>query len=167
MKNILISISLFLTVANSYSQNSKYKIEDIKAFLFYNFNIDNTNANVAGTFSRNIINNPSMSLWNTTIGEGGAEGASNQTLIVIEIKSSSEVYEEKILTIVCKSDNKIILDQRNIIAAISKDGYYYHSLILNNTGCDNIEITAEITDDKISNNVESKLVKNILFECGE
>lgn len=167
MKNILIFLFFFLMFSFSYGQNSKYELEDIKAFLFYNFNNDNSNTNVAGSFSGNIIDTQDMDLWNTIIGEGSAQGASNQTLIVIKIMSSSEVYDEKILTIICKSDNKTILNQKNVIAAISKDGYYYHAIILNDTGCDNIEITATITDDKILNNVESSLVKNILFKCGE
>jgi len=168
MKNYFkVLIFLMLLYNNAFSQNYESTIGDIKGYLFYNFNNDDSEKKVAGTFSENIIDNINMDLWNSTIGEGSAEGSSNQTLIVIQINNTIGEYEEKILKIVIKSEGKIILEQRNKFAAISKDGKYYHSLILNDTGCKEIEISAEIFADKNSKIIESSMEKKINFSCGE
>lgn len=133
-----IQIFLLLLFSNAYSQNYKCTIGDIKGYLFYNSNRDYSDKKVAGTFSENIIDNSNMDLWNTNIGEGSAEGSSNQTLIVVEINNNMSEYHERFLKIVCKSEGKIILDQRIEFAAYSDDGKYYHSVILNDTGCHDI-----------------------------
>lgn len=159
----LIFVFLLINgIANS--QNSNYKIEAIKAYLFYNSNDDFSEKQVAGTYSENIIDNPNIHLWNTII---GSPGGSNQTLIIIEIRSTISFYEESILKVTCKTPEKTIFEKLNTFAAYSKDGKYFHAVLIDDTGCDNIEILAEIINDKISNKVISRLVKNIPFECGE
>jgi len=168
MKNYFkVLIFLLFLYNNAFSQNYESTIGDIKGFLFYNSNKDHSEKKVAGTFSENIIDNTNMDLWNTIIGEGSSEGSSNQTMIVVEINNNKSEYHERYLKIVCKSEGKIILEQKIEFAAYSDDGKYYHSVILNDTGCDDIEINAEIFTDHTSSKVESRMVKTIIFNCGE
>ena len=67
------------------SQDLIYKISSIEAHLFCNLDNDFSDKKVAGTISENVLDNPEFSLWNTIIGEGSAEGSSNQTLIIVNI----------------------------------------------------------------------------------
>lgn len=166
IKCYLFPILFFLIVVNASAQNSQFKIESIKAYLFYNSNKDMLGKESAGTLSFNIIDNSDFVLWNVIIGAGSAEGHSNQTLVVVDIKGNSNLNEEGIIKLTCKTSGKIIYSQQNTFSISSSDNKFSNAFLLNDTGCDTVEIIAEIVDSK-SNQVKNNLIKNIFFECGE
>lgn len=63
--------------------------------MFYNANNDSPNSQVIGTISENNIDKSDFWLWNTVIGEEAAEGASNQTLIVVDVKGIGNEYKNR------------------------------------------------------------------------
>ena len=166
MKKIILLLALNLLVSLSYSQNSVYKISSIKAYLFYNTQNSASGKNITEIISKNIIDNPSFSLWNTIIGEGSAKGSSSQTLVSVRIKEENDTPQERLLKIICKSAGKIILTKIHNLSNYSENKYYTYAVLLDDIGCEKIQITAEIINEK-SNKIESKMIKTIDFACGE
>ena len=165
-KIVLILLSLSSAIQFAHGQNQMYKISNIEAHLFYNRNNDFSDEKVAGTISENILENPEFYLWNTIIGEGSAEGASSQTLIIINIEGEKSTYEIRTLKIVCKIEDNIISSQENDFSNFSQHNKYSYCVLLNDTGCGKVEIVAEIINKK-SNETEDKMVKTLDFWCGE
>lgn len=166
IKHYLFTPIFFLTVLSASAQNSQFKLESIKAYMFYNANNDSPNSQVIGTISENIIDKSDFWLWNTVIGEGAAEGASNQTLIVVDVKGIGNEYKTGIIRLTCKTSEKILLTQENEFSIFSADNKHSEAFLVNETGCEHLEITAEVFDTN-SKKIQDKLVKNIYYECGE
>lgn len=153
-------------IHNSYPQKnvvSPYKIESIKAFLYYNQNKATKDTSVAGTYSPNIIDNDSISLWNVIIGEGDAMGCSDQTMIVVEISGNPKDYTRRQLRFKAVSEGKVLLSKKMEFAILDSNSKYYATYLLYDTGCNKIKVSAEIFG-KI---IESKMEKMINYECGE
>jgi hypothetical protein len=143
--------------------SSPYKIESIKAFLYYNQNNTLKDKNVAGTYSPNILDKDSFSLWNVIIGEGDALGCSGQTMIVVEISGNPKEYTRRQLSFNAVSEGKVLLSKKFEFAILDENDKYYASYLLYDTGCSKVKLSAEI----IGKKVESKMEKIINFECGE
>ena len=168
MKNfrIFFLIGILFIYKMSYCQTPIYKITNIDAHLFYNLNNDFSDKKAAGTFSENIIDNPDFYLWNTIIGEGPAEGPSRQTLIIVKIEGKSNTNETRTIQVICKYDDKTVLKQENEFAIFTKSNVYFYAVLLNDTGCGNLEIIASIINAKTKKTEDNKKAA-IDYECGE
>lgn len=162
MKSILIFLTL-LSGTFSFGQSS-YQVKSIKAFLYYNENKTSDLENAAGTISENIIDNKEFHFWNTVIGEGSAKGISNQTLVVVEINGSQKGFVERKIRLTVKSNDKIVYQKTDDFVIIDEKTKYFTPFLIYKTGCDKLFLTAEILNNQI---IESVLIKNINFECGE
>jgi hypothetical protein len=146
------------------TKTGPYKINNIKAFLYYNENKSFDSKNVAGTMSENIIDNDSFSLWNVIIGEGSAEGMSEQTFVVVEIKGNPSEYIPRDITLTAMKAKKIFFKQTQSFAIFNHNGKCLVAFLLYNTGGEEITLNAEIINGLV---VESKLTKLIPFAGGE
>lgn len=165
-KQILLSAVIILCGALAFGQgkNAPYKIERIKAFLYYNTNKSMDTPQVAGTLSENLIDNDSMMLWNTIIGEGSAQGMSNQTFVVVEISGNPKDYVSRDIRLTALLGKKVALRQSQSFAILDQNNRYYAAFMVYDTGCGKLTLTAEILNKQL---VESKLKKTIAFNCGE
>lgn len=164
----LLIFCLLFFISNSVllaqQRNSIYKIEDIKAFLFYNKDDAFLNNNVAGTFSANIIGSQVFDLFNVVIGEGDAKGYSDETLVIVKVSGiPSDSYEPRFIEFEAIKDGKKILSRKDEFW-LGNSNKRFTAYMLYDTGCTDIKITARIIKD---GKVESQLNKNIPFLCGE
>ena len=70
------AISLATVLSVQAAGPSAPTISAIRAQLYYE---------ETGKFSKDILSDKDLSLWNTIIGEGGSGGASNFTLVTVEV----------------------------------------------------------------------------------
>ncbi|GAB1350786.1 hypothetical protein MASR1M107_30010 [Ignavibacteriales bacterium] len=161
MKNILLVLFFVIPIASNLAQSIPYKIENIKAFLYYNQGIGQNNS--GGTFSENIIDNDQFVLFNTIIGGGSAQGQSNQTMVVVEISGKPKDYQTRILHFKASIRKTVLVDKMEDFASYN-DGKYYVAFMLHNVGMGTLKITAEILNGK---KIESKLEKKLEFIGGE
>lgn len=167
MKKTIFLITICLLIfQENFGQNPIYKFSGIKAHLFYNKNNDFSDKKVVGTISENIIDNEEFILWNTVIGEGSAKGPSKQTLLVFYITGKEGTDEKRTLKIECKSGGKIILKQETELSSYSQNPNYCYAVLVNDTGCEKLEIYAEIFNSE-TKKTEDKISKTIDFQCGE
>lgn len=162
-KSLFCFFLLFIsTNVGVYAQT---KVSAIKAKLFYNENKDGDESkDVSGGFSENIIDNSEIVLWNTLIGEGSAEGYSNQTIVIVEIASKGQSNKNQLVKFTATVGKKVILQQLRTFSVISDSTKFNLLFLLNNTGCEEIAVTAEIIK---NNKPVSILKKKINFKCGE
>ena len=156
----LLTLTLCILSLHAFSQA---KVTAIRAKLFYNENKEFATKDVSGSFSPNIIDNGEFALWNTIIGEGSAEGASNQTIVIVEISAKGMSNKSQIIKLTTTIDKKT-QSQQQTFSCIDCTKPYKVLFILNNTGCDPIKLKAELLN---NNKVVSTLTKNIDFQCGE
>ncbi|RZJ48699.1 MAG: hypothetical protein EOO44_20200 [Flavobacterium sp.] len=170
MKKQILIFLLLIIISNSYAQT---KITAIEAKLFYNQQkqrIDNVpeKDTISGTFSENVIDNPNFELWNTIIGEGSAAGYSSQSIVIISLASNGKIKQKQMLRLTATAKNKIILKQEReicFIADLSTEKAVSKMIfLLNDTGCEEISLKAEIVE---SGKMISKMIKKIGFACGE
>jgi hypothetical protein len=165
-KQIILSVFIILLGASTFGQgkNVPYTIKSIKASLYYNSNKSMGTPNVAGTLSENLIDNDSMALWNTIIGEGSALGISNQTFVVVEISGNPKDYVAREIRLTALQGKKVVLKQSQSFAILDQNNRYYAAFLIYDTGCSPLTLTAEIMNKQV---VESKLTKSVAFNCGE
>ncbi len=132
------------------------KISAIRAQLYYE---------QTGKFSDDILADKNLSLWNTIIGEGGSGGASNFTLVTVEVRGKDvPVGAVKIQVTARDSKRKIIAMNTADVSIHDASTSFNAPLFLYNTGCDEIEISASLLGKGISKNV---VKAKIPFACGE
>lgn len=132
------------------------KISAIRAQLYYE---------QTGKFSDDILADKNLSLWNTIIGEGGSGGASNFTLVTVEVRGKDvPVGAVKIQVTARDSKRKIIAMNTADVSIYDASTSFNAPLFLYNTGCDEIEISASLLGKGISKNV---VKAKIPFACGE
>lgn len=146
------------TVASA--QAAAFKISGIKAMLYYE---------QTGTFSKDILADPDISLWNTIIGEGSSGGASSATLVMVEVTGKAGAYEtaKKVeMTAAFAGTGRTAhppVKRTSEIGILSDKGKFYVPLWLYDTGCSHVTITARITGQRQA----SSMQKTIKFDCGE
>jgi len=151
-------VCLFSAAASA--QTPAFKISGIKAMLFYE---------QTGTFSKDILADPNISLWNTIIGEGSSGGASSATLVLVEVTGKGGAYEttRKVeMTAAFAGTGRRAhppVKRTSEIGIISEKGKFYVPLWLYDTGCSHVTISARIVGQKQA----SSMQKTIKFECGE
>lgn len=152
----LIFSSNLEAIAVNTAPAAPYKITRIKAMLFYDGK---------GTFSPDVLAKPDFAFWNTIIGEGDAEGASNSTLVLVEISgnpSPNEASPRRFVEFSATAAGKVLLSRRAEIG-LFENGKYYAAFWLYDTGCQPVKISARITGQAQS----SSMTKTIPFACGE
>jgi hypothetical protein len=132
------------------------KIGAIRAQLYYE---------ETGKLSKDILSDKDLSLWNTIIGEGGSGGASNYTLVTVEVQGKDvPVGAVKVQVVARDSKRKIIAMNTADVSIYDAKTSFNAPLFLYNTGCDEIEISASLLGKGIKKNaVKAK----IPFACGE
>lgn len=140
------------------------KISTIEARLFYNENKEMNGANVVGGLSENVIDNPDISLWNTIIGEGSAEGYSHQTLVVVTLSAKGASNKDQTIQFTARAGGKVIKTEKRTFSVIGNNSAYKLLFLLNDTGCDPISVTASLSS---GSKTISTLTKKIPFACGE
>ena len=133
-----------------------YTVASIRAHLFYNG---------SATFSENIIDNqdPGFVLWNTIIGEGWAEQASNSTLVVVEVAGlAGSSGPDREVKVTVKEGGSDKLSKTTRLGVLDQDGKYHVPFWLYDTGCGQIRIRAELLGQ-----TRDVMEKRIPFRCGE
>lgn len=154
-------LQLFFVIISS-SLFSQAKIVGIEAKLFYNENNSNEE-NVIGKFSDNIIDSD-FALWNVIIGEGSAEGYSNQTIVLVEVSSKVGNTKNQQVKLTATKGKSIILQQTKTFSPVNDNTKIKILFLLDDTGCDAISLKADIIENK---KIVSTFSKKIDFDCGE
>jgi hypothetical protein len=155
---VLLAFSSFSNVTASRRVVAPpYKITAIKAMLFYE---------QKGTFSRDILAKPEMSLWNTVIGEGEAGSPSSSTMVVVEVtgKGGADApTPARKVELTATASGKVLLKRAVDISLLEDTGKFYAPFWLYDTGCGRIKLSARI----VGQTQPSAMTKTIPFECGE
>lgn len=135
-----------------------YTITSIKAYLYFN---------QKDALSRDISDATKGSLWNTIIGEGLAGSPSSVTLVVVEITGKPDAYEpkRKVDVTVREIGKRVVtkLQKQSPIGGLSKEGKYFAALLVYDTGCLPLEVSAKL----LGQADQTPKTKRINFECGE
>lgn len=132
------------------------KIAAIRAQFYYE---------ETGMFSNDILSDKDLSLWNTIIGEGGSGGASNFTLVTVEVQGKDvPVGALKVVVVARDAKRRIIARNTADVSLYDAKTKFHAPLFLYNTGCDEIEISANLIGKGVSKNA---LKAKIPFACGE
>jgi hypothetical protein len=156
---VLLAVSSIsnVTAASRRSVTPPYKITSIKAMLFYE---------QKGTFSRDMLAKPEMTLWNTIIGEGEAGSPSSSTMVVVEVtgraKGDAPTPSRKV-ELTATASGKVLLKRALDIGLLEETGKFYGAFWLYDTGCDSIKLSARI----VGQTQPSAMTKLIPFQCGE
>jgi len=161
MKKQILIFLLLIIISNSYAQT---KITAIEAKLFYNEQkqrIDNVpeKDTISGTFSENVIDN-------TIIGEGSAAAYSTQAIVIVTVSQTNSGQKKHTLRLTAIANKKVILKQESEVSILNPLLMSASKMIflLNDTGCQEISLKAEIVE---SGKMISKMIKKIGFACGE
>jgi hypothetical protein len=145
------------TAASRRAVSPPYKITAIKAMLYYE---------QKGTFSRDMLAKPEMSLWNTIIGEGEAGSPSSSTRVVVEVtgKAGADApTTARKVELTATASGKALLKRAVDISLLEEAGKFYAAFWLYDTGCDHIKLSARI----VGQTQPSAMTRTIPFECGE
>jgi hypothetical protein len=126
----------------------------LRAMLFYTDK---------GTFSRDLIARP-MDLFNTVIGEGGAGGSSNATLVVADVRGEGGSYvPDRKVQLTVTENGRTTFQRAEETSVLNADGHTYVGFWLYDTGCRRIRLSARIQGQQPSTPVTA----TIPFACGE
>jgi hypothetical protein len=132
-----------------------YGVAEIQARLFYSN---------SGRLSGNIVDNPGFSLWNVIIGEGSAEGPSDQMLVQVRVVGPPRAVAEEItLRVIARTAKRTLLNKRVQVGQINSAGRYYAGFWLDGIGCEPVAISAELAGKGAGPGLE----RTIPFSCGE
>ncbi|HEX8480564.1 MAG TPA: hypothetical protein VF650_01515 [Allosphingosinicella sp.] len=99
----------------------------------------------SGRLSKDIAPPADFSGWNTVIGEGSAEEAANDLLVLVEARIPPGAPMDQILSVVARADGKILGQRRFDNLLTTMDGRTWKALWLQDVGCaGRIEVTATI-----------------------
>jgi hypothetical protein len=131
-------------------------ITAVRAQLFY----DGT-----GKLSDDVLTMKDLSLWNTIIGEGSAGGASNATLITVEVSGRNVEVGAVAVEIVATGKKRRVLGRTRMEVALYDAKTKFHApLMLTNTGCEEITITARLVGKGAPKTPATRVIP---FQCGE
>jgi hypothetical protein len=162
----IVFLAALILICNS-KAFAQSRISSIEARLFYNQKSDQDNSpvdKVSGTFSKQDISTGKVALWNTIIGAGDAEGPSNQTIVIVGVKSKKYSNKPQTLRFTASLGKKIICQESQNFDVIGGNVNYKLLFLLNGTGCGKVIIKTDLI---IKGKIVSTLSKSIDFECGE
>ena len=126
----------------------------LRAMLFYSDK---------GTFSRDIIARP-VTLWNTPIGEGASGGASNATLVVVDVRGEAGSYvPERKIELTVTRNGRTIFQRAEEPSVLNSSGHTYVGFWLYGTGCERIRLSARVQGQRGT----APVTATIPFDCGE
>lgn len=149
---VLLAAIVSAAVAPASAQSAT--IAGIKAQLFYE---------ETGEFSQDITDGK-VTLWNTIIGEGGAGGPSSQTLVTVEVRRNGVDASDVKLDLRAAYGRKTLARQIYAVALYDEKTVFYAPLLLQNTGCREITLTARLTGKNADPAVKTAVIP---FDCGE
>lgn len=156
--NVLFLAMLFLLLPGQCNSQSRiiYQVSKIEAALFYSDK---------ATFSGNIIDNPDFVLRNVIIGEGSAEGPSNQTLVKVFVHASGKGQSnaEALSLDVTVMNGRSIQKKRFRPGLFEDNRTNCYCVLIDDTGCAPVTITAKL----VGKGGGSEMKKRISFSCGE
>lgn len=116
----------------------------------------------SGTFSDDILDKPDLALWNTIIGEGDSGGASEATLVEVEVDGdgAGNVIHHERLTITVQEKGKPPIVRHTRPLLFEENGKHFEAVWLYDSGCLPVTISAQLDQ-------QPPLKKKIDFECGE
>lgn len=150
---LLAGLILWQTPLTPANAGAPSTVRSVTARLFYG---------ESGTFSENILDKPSLVLWNTEIvGEGQSGGPSQATLIEVEVDDNhpGALHKEQ-LTITAQQKGREPVTRHNKHLYFGRSGKHFEGVWLYDTGCRPVTITAQIDD-------QPAIHKRLDFECGE
>jgi hypothetical protein len=126
----------------------------LRAMLFYNDR---------GTFSGDIIAHP-VDLWNTPVGEGRAGGASNATLVVVQVTGQPGSYlPDRKVELTVTSRGRTVFQRTQETSVLNVQGHTSVGFWLYETGCQRLRLSARVIGQQPANAVTA----TIPFACGE
>jgi hypothetical protein len=149
-----IAVSLCAAAARPENRPVAYGIAGIEAKLFYES---------SGRFSANIIDNPKITLWNVTSGEG-VDGPSNNTLVVVRLSGPPRGNAEGLtLRLVARTEQDTLLDREIDVGPFNAKGTFYAPFWLEDTGCAPVMIEVDLA----AEGERQSKAANIPFACGD
>lgn len=134
-------------------QTPPYRIV-LKAQLFYGDK---------GTFSGDIIARP-VELWNTPAGEGRAGGASNELLVIADVRGEGGSYvPERKVQLTVTENGRTTFQRAEETGIVNVSGHNYVAFWLYGTGCRRIRLSARI----LGQTPSTPVTATIPFACGE
>ena len=151
----LLFCSLLVLLPTAAWAQAGVTIAGIEARLFYSN---------SGRLSANVIGNPKITLHNVIIGEGGVEGPSEQTLLVVLLQGAPKSHHDGLsLRITAVTEADTLADEVIEVGTFNTSGNYYAPCWLPETGCEPIQIFVELSDGKKAIRAKSSLP----FDCAE
>lgn len=154
---VLASLGAFGALrANTAPATPPYRVAGIRAMLFYSG---------TGTFSPNLIGGKmAQNLWNTPIGEGSSGGASDETLVVVEVRGEAGSYEpDRRVELTATAERDTLVHRAQGVAILNRGGRSYVAFWLYGTGCRRVRLSARIVGQPAAPPVAAA----IPFACGE
>lgn len=146
-------IGSLLGLALGAAQPAAGTLGDIRMHLFYQ---------ETGRLSPDISPPASFVGWNVAIGEGDAEEAANDLLVVVEVRANGQQFVETPVRVVARgSEGNRALGERRWDSVLTSDaGRAYLPFYLRDVGCAG-EITVTVTFGSTSRS------ERLALECGE
>ena len=137
------------------AQGPRFAVTGIEAKLFYSN---------SGRFSANILDNPKIVLHNAIIGEGGVEGPSDNTLLIVRIQGPARGELEGLrLRMVATTSEDTLTDREIDVGSMNTAGNYYAAYWLYDTGCEPVTVVAQLTHGSET----QRKIAVIPFQCSE
>ena len=146
-------ISSLAVLALAAAQPAAGTLGDIRMHLFYQ---------ETGRLSPDISPPAAFTGWNTGIGEGDAEEAADDLLVVVEIRADGEQFIETPLHVVARGGegNRILAERRWDSVLTSSAGRTYLPLYVRSAGCaGTIRVTATFG--------RASQSETLTLDCGE
>jgi len=114
----------------------------------------------SGRLSKDIAPPAEFTGWNIVIGEGSAEEAANDLLVLVEVRVPPGRALDQPLSVVARADGKVLGQRRFDNLLTTMEGRTWKALWLTDVGCaGRIEVTATIA--------RSTKKSAISLDCGE
>ena len=122
--------------STSSPQAAEAVITQVQAKLFF--------AN-SGRFSSNLFEKKDLELHNVVIGEGGVEGPSENTILVLTVTGSPKGSVEGLeLHVTARTASRALLDRKCEVGIFNTNGNWYAPFMLYDTGCEPVEFKATL-----------------------
>jgi hypothetical protein len=120
-----------------------------------------------GTFSRDILQDSTIRLWNAHIGEGTLEGPTTQTLVTVVVRRDTLLYQRGRVHFRATVGSTVIDDRTVRVGIEGADRRSRVVFLLHGTACDPVELRARLLRGGVRGDslVEERRAR-IPFRCG-
>ena len=146
-----------LAISTAAAAPGPYQVKSIRAFLYYPG---------TGTFDTRDLVAGKVGLFNTVIGEGGAQGPSSTTLVLVDLTGPSFAsLRAGNIELLAVAGGKTLLKQKLQLGEFfSEKKQVTVPFVVHETGCSPLKLTATLTSP--SGQTASKTA-TVDFQCGE